>query len=298
MNPMTTMARTVTALALALVLAGPAAAGTTPAGAASAAPLRIGMVKTIFRDVPEPLVRALMQPFAALLQAQTGRGGELVNAGDGDHLARMLTEGKVDIGVFHGIEFAWAQQKYSGLRPLVIAVNQEDHLRAFLMVRQDSPIRKCDDLKGKRLALPYFTREHGYVFLERRCPKPEQFFAEISRPANGEVGLDDLVDGKVDAVVTDGVCLERFKDRKPGRVSRLRVLEQSEVFPATVIAYHAGALDDATVQRFRQGLVGAKNTPLGRQLLTLWQLTAFQPVPADYEQIASNIVKAYPPPER
>jgi hypothetical protein len=31
--------------------------------------------------------------------------------------------------------------------------------------------------------------------------------------------------------------------------------------------------------------------------MTLWRLTAFEPIPADYEKTLTDIVKAYPPPE-
>jgi hypothetical protein len=38
--------------------------------------------------------------------------GELVPCGDADNLGRQLMDDKVQLGVFHGIEFAWARQKY------------------------------------------------------------------------------------------------------------------------------------------------------------------------------------------
>jgi hypothetical protein len=74
------------------------------------------------------------------------------------------------------------------------------------------------------------------------------------------------------------------------------VIERSEVFPASVVAYRDGALELATLRRFREGLVNASQTPMGRQLLTLWKLTSFEPVPDDYAQTLANILRSYPPP--
>ena len=62
------------------------------------------------------------------------------------------------------------------------------------------------------------------------------------------------------------------------------------------MAYHPGALDDDTLNKFRDGMINANKNALGRQFMTLWKLTAFEPVPADFDQTVTAIVKAYPPP--
>jgi len=68
------------------------------------------------------------------------------------------------------------------------------------------------------------------------------------------------------------------------------------VFPAAVVAYRPGILDEATLKRFREGMMNANRTILGRQMLTLWKLTAFEEVPQDYEKVLSEILKTYPAP--
>ena len=40
----------------------------------------------------------------------------------------------------------------------------------------------------------------------------------------------------------------------------------------------------------------AHTTLLGRQLLSLWLMTRFESVPADYPKSLSDIAAAYPPP--
>jgi ABC-type phosphate/phosphonate transport system substrate-binding protein len=296
MNMRQRMALVGIALGLALAVAGPAMAGDPSQAQSDSNSVRIGLVGSLFRDASESMVMAIMKPFAAVMENETGKSGELVNAGDALHLGRLLDDGRADLGVFHGIEFAWAQQKYPRVRPLVIAVNRHSHLRAFLMVRRDSKANRLADLKGKTLALPRFTREHCYVFLQHHCGPLARFFSKLTQPTNVEVALDDLADGRVDAVIADGVCLECFRKRKPARFDRLRVLERSEEFPATVIAYRAGTFDEATLRRYRSALLRVSETSLGRQLLTLWQITGFEPVPDDYDQTVADIVKAYPAP--
>jgi ABC-type phosphate/phosphonate transport system substrate-binding protein len=262
--------------------------------------VRVGMVGSLFRDLPEPTAQAMMQPFSTLMESQTGLPGQVVPGGSAEHLGQQLAEDKVQLGVFHGIEFAWARQKHPELQPLMIAVNQCCHLHACLVVKKDGNVATLNDLKGQTLALPRFTREHCHVYIERRAGENGQalqgFFGKVTNPASIEDALDDVVDGVAQATVVDGVALDCYQRRKPGRFAKLKMIQQSETFPAAVVAYRPGALDEATVKRLRDGMVGAAKTPVGKQLLTLFKLTGFEQVPRDYEQTLSDIVKSYPPP--
>src|SRR5262245_10866959 len=264
--------------------------------------VRIGMISTLFRDTPEPVVLAMLQPLGALLEAQTGVGGRLVPGGDADVLGQSLAGDQVKLGVFHGIEFAWARLKHPQLRPLVIAVNQQRQLYAHVLVRADNTATGFADLKDKSLAIPRQTKEHCRVFVQRHCrqcgQEPEQFFSALPAPASVEDALDDVVDRELEATVVDGVALECYKRRKPGRAAKLKTIQQSEAFPAAVVAYRPGAVEGATLERFRTGLLNAHGSARGRQMLTLWKLTAFEQVPAGYEQNLASIARAYPPPQR
>jgi len=261
---------------------------------------RIAIVKTLFREYPEPLMLALMEPFGFLWKAQTGRDSELT-AADPSDLGEMLAEGKVDIGVFHGIEFAWAQQKHPEFRPLFIAYNKEAHLQACLVARAEDKATGFDGLKGKSLALPLGQRIHCQLFMEKDCQKsadtrPEEFFRKVTKPPNIEAALDELVDGVVDAAIVDVVGLESYKQRKPSRFGKIKMLQKSEIFPASVIAYRTGTFDSAGVDLLKERMGRATRNPLTQQLLTLWKLTAIEPVPPDFEETMANILKFYPPP--
>lgn len=264
--------------------------------------VNMGVSSTLFQGMPESVVMALMKPFESLLIEQTGLGGDMVSCGDGCGVAQALLDGKIDVGVFEGIEFAWARQKHPQLRPLMITVNQEKCLHAYVVVRKDAKAQQFGDLKGKALGEVRNAREHCRLFVRGLCEKvgaaPQGFFSQIQQGDNAESVLDDVVDGVVQAAVIDNVCMECFKKRKPGRCALLKVLLKSEAFPASVIAFRDGHLDEATQKKFQQGMVNANSTALGKQMLTLWKLTAFQPVPDDFEQTLTNIAKMYPAPRK
>ena len=52
-----------------------------------------------------------MKPFKTLMEEQTGVQGTVVNGTDYDALGRQIMEESIQVGVFHGFEFAWAKEK-------------------------------------------------------------------------------------------------------------------------------------------------------------------------------------------
>jgi ABC-type phosphate/phosphonate transport system substrate-binding protein len=291
-----------TILLLYLALAPSAARGDGKEPTPTPSPVRIAVVDTFFRDIPEPMVRPLIEPFRLLMVSQTGIDGEVVLPEDTMRLAQDLADEKVHVALFHGFEYAWAKHQYPDLQPLMIAVHRQRQLQVFLMVRADSPIRNFADLQGKSVALPCFCQEHCWIFMERACrdanqPDPKNYFSSLAHPANAEVGLDELADGKVQAVIVDNVALDAYKERKPARFAKLKPVQESEKFPSAVIAYRNGTLNSNTVKLFQESLLKGQNTALGRQLLTLWKMTSLERVPVEFEDSLAKILKAYPPPK-
>jgi ABC-type phosphate/phosphonate transport system substrate-binding protein len=260
----------------------------------------IGMVSTLFPSTPEKLLTAVLDSFGALMESQTGVPGRIVPVTDPVQLGQMLVDNKVKLGVFHGVEFGWAKQKYPSLSPLMIAVNQDRHLEAMVVVREDKSGKNIGDVKGKTLAISKNMRHHCRLFLERRCQElgkdPTEFFGEIETLPNSEKALDQLIDGKVDCTLVDSLSMQCYQRLKPVRFAKLKALERSPIFPTAVVAFHPGSLDDATLKKFRQGMMDANKTMQGRHMMTLFRLTGFEPIPTDYEQMVSNILRVYPTP--
>jgi ABC-type phosphate/phosphonate transport system substrate-binding protein len=287
------------AVAFVLLLAPSLLAGEPEAKEDRATPsIRLDIVRSLFRDIPEPLIKITMIPFQALMHEQTGLSCELAPPTDAYDLGKKLTNHQVELGVFQGFEFAWVREKYPDIKPLVIAVNKYRNRKAHLVVRADYPATSIAGLKGKELAVPTRSRDHCRMFVERLCREcgssTSEFFFKISERLNVEDALDRLADDELQAVVVDSVALECYQHRKPGRFGQLKDLCQSECFPDTVVAYAPGVLNKFELDRLRHGLMTAEKCAIGRQLLTLWLMTAFEDIPHDFDQLLANIRKAYP----
>jgi ABC-type phosphate/phosphonate transport system substrate-binding protein len=183
----------------------------------------------------------------------------------------------------------------------MIAVNRQRYLHAHIVVNKDSQIKDLADLQGKTLAVPRCSREHCLLYLERYCQalgkEPAGFF-QVKTPSGLEKALDDVAEGRADAALIDGVALDCYERLRAPLYAKLKCIQKSGVFPAAVVAYHAGAVDQKTLRRFKAGMMNAKKSAHGRELLMLACMTGFEPVPADYEEILVEVAKTYPAPER
>ncbi len=264
------------------------------------APIKIAVPSTLFRDFPKITVQALMPTFNKLMERQTGVHGQIVMLKASDEVGNELADHTVQLAVFHGYEFAWAQAKHPNLRPLVVAIKQDSKLSAQVVVASDGRIDKLDDLRGQPVAIPRGTPEHCRLFLSRRTraigQRQEKFFGKFTTPAHVGAALDDVANGKVKATVVDSVAWRDYQWMNPGRARKLRTLMKSENFPTGVIAYADGGMPNAELKKFKDGLTTAHQTPGGLQLMMLWKMSRFDNVPPDYQQSLTEIAKAYPPP--
>jgi ABC-type phosphate/phosphonate transport system substrate-binding protein len=287
-------------LSLPLVIALTATVSTAPAGDPVVGPVKIAMPASMFRDVKPVMFAALAQPFYSLVETQTGLKSELTLIQTPEEMRDQLESGKIQFGVFHGFEFAWIQQTSNSIQPLMVAAPQYKPLKGMVVVNENCQAKQLSDLRGKTIAMPQGSREYTRLFLGRRCRQmghsPDAFFSQVTSPVNSDAALHEVVAAKAEAAVVDGGMWQSYTERYPGRAKKLKVLVASETFPESVVAYRAGKVDDDTLRRFRQGMSTAHNTPLGRNLMSLWSMAGFQPIPPNYQQQLADIMKSYPPP--
>jgi ABC-type phosphate/phosphonate transport system substrate-binding protein len=273
---------------------------TVNAQPAKDAPIRVGMAKSFFNDVPQVMVDIATEPFTKLLKDTTGLDGVLSTSDEAFDVAKKLDANQLQIGVFHGHELAWAQQKYPKLTPLMIVTNKVHEVRVFIIVPIDSPAKSMADLRGKNIDLPRGSKEHTRVYIARNAgdnaqADPNAYFGKVTRSGNANVALDGVCLKKTDACVVDTIALEYYKDIKgPTFTKNLRILQQSDAFPQPVLAYMPGAVPAATIEQFRKGLLTAHKLPTGRAMMDMWKIDSFDDVPGTYTRSLADVLKGYP----
>jgi ABC-type phosphate/phosphonate transport system substrate-binding protein len=260
--------------------------------------LKMGMLQGMFRDVQPAMVQALSKPFRELIQKQTGFTGDVELCAGPMELIEKLREKKLHIGVFHGFEFAWAQQLLPELQPVVITIPGGNKVQAMVIVSQDCKHTKLADLGEETVAIPRGAKAHAIAYLEKAraglpkgCAKP---VTKLGMTPDELLGA--VANGEQTAVLVDIGAFEGYQALQPGVFKQLKVLQQSELFPPAVVAYRKGAITEKEAQQIREGLSTANQTTSGKMMMMLWNLKGFEVAPADYQQRLDAILKAYPIP--
>jgi ABC-type phosphate/phosphonate transport system substrate-binding protein len=271
----------------------------TSRGDATKAQLRIGISNPLRGDAGPREEKAAVKSLQSFIQDEIRMTNSIVQTKDWQELADSMAKGQLQVGVFQGYEFAWAQKKYPGLKLLALAVNVYRYPVAYAVVKRDNPIRDFAGLRGATLALPAGEPPFLKLFVERQCEangkKMAAFFSKVSTPKSIEDGLDDVVDGIVTTIVVDRAALEAFKRRKSVRSKQLKEIARSEPIAPPVVAYQDGSLTEANVQRFRKGLLEASGKERATMMLNMSRLTGFEEVPEDFPKVLARTRKAYPP---
>jgi ABC-type phosphate/phosphonate transport system substrate-binding protein len=262
--------------------------------------LHVGATGTLTGHADSPKEKAGLETLRRFIKDETGLTSEIAGQMDWQELATQMAKGRFQVGVFQGYEFAWAQEKHADLKPLTLGVNVHRYSVTHVVVRRDHPAKDFAALQGQALSLPTTSQAFPRLFLDRQSQASgqtaEKFFSQITSPDNVEDALDEVLDGKTQVAVVDQAALEAYKRRKPGRANQLKEVSRSQAVPPLVVAYYGAALDETTLRRFKDGLLGAARKEKGEMLLTLSRLTGFEGVPADFGRVLAATRKAYPPP--
>jgi ABC-type phosphate/phosphonate transport system substrate-binding protein len=265
----------------------------------SKAQLRIGTSAPLTGNAGPRDEKAALHTLQGFIKDEIGMTNNIVQTKDWRDLAERMAKGALQVGVFQGYEYAWAKEKYRGLEALALAVNVYRYPTAFVVVKRNNPARDLAELRGATLALPAGDRPFLKLFIDRRCEaagkKLADFFPKTTAPKSIEDSLDDVVDGVATATVVDRAAVEAYKRRKPARFKQLKQVAHSDPFPPPVVTYQKGSLDDATVQRFRKGLMEASRKERSAMMLAMSRLTGFEAVPEDFSTVLERTRKEYPP---
>jgi ABC-type phosphate/phosphonate transport system substrate-binding protein len=262
--------------------------------------LLIGTSGTLESDIKDSKVeKSGMQTLKSFIKEETGFNNEILTQKNWAELGDKLAKGQLHLGCFQGYEFAWVTEKHPDLKPLAMAINVYRYPVACVVVKQDSNAKSFGDLQGQSLGMTAHGERYLRLYLERQCKaagkNSEAFFAKIARQENIEDILDSVVDGALQVALTDQTALEGYKRRKPGRFNKLKEVSRSQPFPPAVVVSHGTTLDEATLNRVKNGLVGANQKERGQTLLTLFHVTGFETIPDDFNKVLAETRKNYPP---
>lgn len=264
---------------------------------AAQGPISIGIAPTLMDDLNPGQQRFVKGEFPLLVKDFTGLDGTLAIAKNIDELAARAKAGTDAFAVFQGIEFSWLTKKHAELVPLLVATYRTPRSEGLLVVKKDGPLSAVGDLKGKKLTWLRQGKEHVRLFVNQSAGgDPKGFFGPIVTPENAEVALDALLLNTADVAAVDQASLDIYQEVNPGRAARLKTLARSAPLPPTIVAYVKGKTPADVVERFRAGMLKANESERGRDVMSSFKITRFEPIPPTLGAWIAEGLKAYPNP--
>jgi ABC-type phosphate/phosphonate transport system substrate-binding protein len=175
----------------------------------------------------------------------------------------------------------------------MISVYKDPKVQAMLVVKKDSQATGFDDLKGKNVCM-LGSRQHCRLFADKGAKGKAKEFFKLTTTTSVEDALDDVLRGKLDAAIVDTANLKIYEEIQPGRFKNLKMLAESENFPTSVIGYYEGVLSEKMLTKLRDDMLKANDSEKGQEIMNSFRITRFERVPADYQELLTKIVKAYP----
>lgn len=233
------------------------------------------------------------------------REGRVLMARDAQQMQSYMRRGRVD-WVTETAATAMMLAERAGAVPLLMT--ERDGVAQYhtlYFVRNDSPVRTLDDLRGRSIAFQNRFSTSAYyvpaVELLERGQRLEVLLSPMDRPAPDSVGylfgrselnISSWVHkGLVDAGVMSNLDWTNPKRVPPSYRRDFRIVRETPAYPRALEMVR-GDLDARIAARLREVLLGAADDPDAREaLLRFFKTTRFVPLDAGTDHALAHLRK-------
>lgn len=217
-------------------------------------------------------------PLAALLKRELGRPVRIETDKDFDSFMRRVYAREFDIVHLNQLQYLQAHET-AGYRAIAkLCDNPTCTIKAIIITRHDSKLRKVSDLRGKIIAFgdPGAMVSHILTksLLRESALHPEQYKTIFTK--NPPNALLAVYNGEADAAGVGMSVLQRPEIRQRVDVNQLRILAESRAIPHLPVAVRSD-MDVQLARNIRQLLTGLAQHPEGRSMLEQMGIERFAP---------------------
>jgi phosphonate transport system substrate-binding protein len=218
-----------------------------------------------------------------------------------DTYAEVVTafeRGAVDVGILNAFSYVEIAGR-ARLVPLVRRVRAgRDTYRGYLIVRQDDPVARYEDLRGKTIAFPDARSTTGYLLprlmLRRHGLELKRDFRQILFIGKHDSTALAVANGTADV---GAMASYIFEDLESAIRAKLRVLDRSEPIPFGPVVARS-SLGETLLGRIRTFFLTLDHTPQGQALLREARLSGFTSASdQDYRPIRTLVRRLREAPE-
>ncbi|MFO0811961.1 MAG: PhnD/SsuA/transferrin family substrate-binding protein [Gemmatales bacterium] len=255
--------------------------------------VKVALLESIFTGQEREKVIEQIKPFAEIIKKDTGTDAvfDVMNYAE---MEKEFKAGKVQLVILSGLEFAWMQAVTPDAKPLLVASIDPGATKTVIVTKQGDVAKDLKDLAGASLAIPDKIPFISQQVLKTALGQSAEKAFKLVKSGNVDDTLEEVLDGKARGAIVTGAGMEVFRERKPGRFKKLKVVFESPDLPPTTVMYNDKVTDKAALARFKDALIKSNEKPEGNRVLTLYKLKGFEPFPEGFEKKAAEMGKAYP----
>jgi phosphonate transport system substrate-binding protein len=209
-----------------------------------------------------PMMNQKYRDLANRLEEKTGYRIEMVSSLSYTNYLSTLEGARVDAGFMNPLTYV-ITHKTRGAYPLAKALDGrslEARYRGIILVRADSGIQTCDDLRRRTIAIASRRACCGYLTARAKCVEmgmdPERHSFMIMAPTQDEA-LRQVYDKRASAAFVREDILASMRERVD--VYALRVLAYTDYIPTWCFAaFHD--TDPEVARKLREALLGLDRT--------------------------------------
>jgi len=234
--------------------------------AASPQPLRVAVAAMISPKETFELYRQLL----TYLGRRLGQDVEFVQRKTYSEINELLGKGEIDLAFICSGPFVAGEDKY-GFIPLAVPEVQGSHFyQSYLIVNQNSPFHRLEDLRGRSFAFTDPDSNTGRLvptyWLAELNFKPETFFSQIIYTYSHDNSIMAVARGLVDGATVDGLVWEFYQAKNPVFTSKTRIIKKSEPYGIPPLVASSRLAPEAR-QKIQALLLSLHQDPEGKRIL-------------------------------
>jgi ABC-type phosphate/phosphonate transport system substrate-binding protein len=257
------------------------------------APVKVALLESVFSGQDRNKVVEQIKPFADIIQKDTGTQAvfEVLPLTQAEADFKM---GKTQLVILTGLEYAWLHSEMKDAQALLVASIDPGATKTVVVAKQDDVAKEVKDLIGATIAVPDKVPYLSHFYVNKVTGQSMDKTFKLLKSGNVDDTLEEVLDGKARGAVVTMAGMEVFKERKPGRAKKLKIIHESPEFPPATVMYSTKNVDKAALEKFKKALLNSNEKPEGARVLTLFKLKGFEAVPEGFEKLVTETAKGFP----
>lgn len=243
--------------------------------------VRLGLLLPDFRSVDFKAVRAATEIWVRELGKALGYELETSLYTDWSQMEQDALHNKIDIMSASPVKYFYLKEEMDV--EVVFTTRRANKItrKIYLLVRADSTYQDIADLTHRTVAVQQGD-EIGVLYLNtlllrNGLSESDMFFSAVEPKEKHSSAIMAVFFGQADACISYDVIFDTMSELNPQIGTQLRVLRASKEL-INIIAFVRKDVAPDFADQVKQGIMRVDDTPVGRQIMTLFQIDGLQTI--------------------